>query len=343
MPRHPAAEPGWRVVQRTIIRADQDLDIRPLYVNGLSSFGGAASTARQSGPTTSRTSSARSRGKGAETQPVRRHGRRGRRGGRGVRPVTDDGATAKPEHRLTFGTYFNAFPASYWRRWTEIRSRPARRDGLRLGHAASSTARPPRATSSVPMRSPSSPTSHDDGRRSTCRSSRSSTVAGTGSTSRPATRTVHPPPRALERRDRPDRAGHGLDRHHDVQPSGLLRRPAASSCPSSRPCSTILDEVIVVDQGTQKVRDHALFAAGGRGARARSCGYIEQGNLGGSGGFSRSMDEATVEGRRRLRPAARRRRRLRARGHPARRHVRRPDEAARCWSAVRCSASTTAR
>ena len=36
--------------------------------------------------------------------------------------VTDDGATAKPEHRLTFGTYFNAFPASYWRRWTDIRT-----------------------------------------------------------------------------------------------------------------------------------------------------------------------------------------------------------------------------
>ncbi|HEY7043319.1 MAG TPA: hypothetical protein VH419_06595, partial [Nocardioidaceae bacterium] len=40
---------GWRVVQRTIIRPDQELDIRPLYVTGLSGFGGAASTARQSG------------------------------------------------------------------------------------------------------------------------------------------------------------------------------------------------------------------------------------------------------------------------------------------------------
>ncbi len=57
----------------------------------------------------------------------------------------------------------------------------------------------------------------------------------------------------------------------------------------------ILDEVIVVDQGNQKVRDHTLFeqASKALGSKLR---YIEQGNLGGSGGFSRSMDEATVKG-----------------------------------------------
>ena len=30
--------------------------------------------------------------------------------------------TAKAERRMTFGTYFNAFPASYWRRWTDVRT-----------------------------------------------------------------------------------------------------------------------------------------------------------------------------------------------------------------------------
>ena len=66
----------------------------------------------------------------------------------------------------------------------------------------------------------------------------------------------------------------------------------------------------------------------GQARSATKLRMIEQGNLGGSGGFSRAMDEAVRDGRRRLRAAARRRRRLRARGHPARGRVRRPRPAA---------------
>ena len=40
---------GLRIVQRTIIRADQELDIRPLYITGVSSFSAGESTSRQSG------------------------------------------------------------------------------------------------------------------------------------------------------------------------------------------------------------------------------------------------------------------------------------------------------
>ena len=37
--------------------------------------------------------------------------------------ITDGaGVAVDPQRRVTLGTYFNAFPASYWRRWTEFSS-----------------------------------------------------------------------------------------------------------------------------------------------------------------------------------------------------------------------------
>ncbi|HEY7043099.1 MAG TPA: glycosyltransferase, partial [Nocardioidaceae bacterium] len=57
----------------------------------------------------------------------------------------------------------------------------------------------------------------------------------------------------------------------------------------------LLDEVIVVDQGNKKVRDHTSYAAAAE-ALGPKLRLIEQGNLGGSGGFSRSMDEVTAKG-----------------------------------------------
>ena len=65
-----------------------------------------------------------------------------------------------------------------------------------------------------------------------------------------------------------------------------------TSC-ATRPARLILDEVLVVDQGTQKVVDSELYAAGRTPLGRPSCACIEQGNLGGSGGFSRaSWNEA---------------------------------------------------
>jgi galactofuranosylgalactofuranosylrhamnosyl-N-acetylglucosaminyl-diphospho-decaprenol beta-1,5/1,6-galactofuranosyltransferase len=57
---------------------------------------------------------------------------------------------------------------------------------------------------------------------------------------------------------------------------------------------TVLDEILVVDQGNQKVADHELYpqVAETLGSKLR---LIEQGNLGGSGGFSRAMDEAVTK------------------------------------------------
>ena len=57
----------------------------------------------------------------------------------------------------------------------------------------------------------------------------------------------------------------------------------------------LIDTVYVIDQGTRHVADHPDFAdsAKGLGDKLR---IIEQGNIGGSGGFSRSMDETVRAG-----------------------------------------------
>ena len=102
--------PGWNPIQRVILPSTDQTDTVPLYVDA-----GTASGIRlrendefartpklledklqmfsseQPGRRTSRTSS-------------RRHSMRVRSG-----------------EQLSFGTYFNAFPASYWRRWTSVR------------------------------------------------------------------------------------------------------------------------------------------------------------------------------------------------------------------------------
>ena len=57
----------------------------------------------------------------------------------------------------------------------------------------------------------------------------------------------------------------------------------------------LLDEVLVMEQGTQKVVDSPEFAKaqGSLGARLR---IIEQGNLGGSGGYARGQLESVRKG-----------------------------------------------
>ena len=57
----------------------------------------------------------------------------------------------------------------------------------------------------------------------------------------------------------------------------------------------LLDTVYVIDQGTSRAKDHPGFADAAKklGDRLQ---VIEQGNLGGSGGFARSMDETVRAG-----------------------------------------------
>lgn len=57
----------------------------------------------------------------------------------------------------------------------------------------------------------------------------------------------------------------------------------------------VIDEIFVVDQGTQRVEAHPDFEEAAK-ALAGRLRVIDQGNLGGSGGFARAMDETVRAG-----------------------------------------------
>ena len=93
-----------RVLQRVILPADADVDVLPLYVDNERS---ASVSSTESSSTSTET----------------------------VTEMVAPGAVARPENiidrhrvrvpagtRVSFGTYFNAFAASYWRRWTVVKS-----------------------------------------------------------------------------------------------------------------------------------------------------------------------------------------------------------------------------
>lgn len=101
-------ETRMRVLQRVILPVASQLDTTPLYVDA-----GAATGIRYDTMT----------GRAAQgTQPQQQVV---------VAPAgeanTQDflsrtSLVVRPGNRLSFGTYFNAFPASYWRRWTDVTS-----------------------------------------------------------------------------------------------------------------------------------------------------------------------------------------------------------------------------
>jgi len=289
--------PPFRVVQRTIMRADQELDIRPLYVSGLSSFSGGESTSRQSGesdPGTSAPSSPDGRDYGTSGERTDAGSSSGVEGLGAYGKITGElGATAMPERRLTFGTYFNAFPASYWRRWTNQHT--VRLVAELSGHGTlvvyRSTAKGHvlRADSAV--------------------------VASDTVTTVELDLPLKPFIDGgwywfdIEAGDRPMRlhsAEWGFETDKS-EPATVLsigiptfNRPdfcvdqlvKLSQAPA---VLDILDEILVVDQGTQRVVDHERFdeAHDALGSKLR---IIEQGNLGGSGGFSRVMNEVASKG-----------------------------------------------
>ncbi len=285
--------PAFRVVQRTIMRADQELDIRPLYVSGLSSFSGGESTSRQSGDSDPE-SPAPSVQDGRDSAAAADRSGSGVEGLGAFGKITGElGATAMPERRLTFGTYFNAFPASYWRRWTDQQL-------VRLTAEISGT-----GTLIV--------------YRSTAKGHVLRADFAVVSSDTVSTVEFDLPLKPfidggwywfdIEAGDRPMRLhsavwGFETDK---TEPASVLsigiptfNRPdfcvdqllKLSRAPA---VLDILDEILVVDQGTQRVVDHERFdeAHDALGSKLR---LIEQGNLGGSGGFSRVMNEVASKG-----------------------------------------------
>lgn len=194
--------------------------------------------------------------------------------------------------RASFATYFNAFPASYWRKWTDVAAVRLEVTVTGSGSVAvyRSTAsgttervalRGVEGTTTVEVELPLTPfvdggwywfdlTADSGGLRldqaQWCRVDPDDQAPGTASI---AITTFNRPAYLIE----------------------LLRQLARSP-----EVLELVDEVLVVDQGTQKVREQPSFAEveAAMGGRLR---ILEQANLGGSGGFARGMSEAVESGR----------------------------------------------
>lgn len=245
-----------RVLQRVVMPADRDLDVLKLYVEA--------------------------RGDRAAAAPA----------GREVRITGRRGATVAAGGRASFCTYFNAFPASYWRRWSVLDT-----VRLRLRLHGDATVVVYRST----------------GKGFAQRVTQLSVAADTA-----VDREVELPLRpfidggwywfdiiagdreaVLERAewcadtDRPQgRTSIGITTFN--RPRFCVEQLLALG--EATDVLDVIDEIFVVDQGTDRASDHPDFprAAEALAGRLR---VIEQGNIGGSGGFSRAMTETLDAGR----------------------------------------------
>lgn len=201
--------------------------------------------------------------------------------------VTDRScATIAAGSEVSFGTYFNAFPASYWRRWTVL-------DRVVLGMRVSGPGRIDVYRSKA------------DG----------SIIHVTGTTTTGEARSLE---FELELAPFEDGGWYWFDLTADdddlvlhdaawcaAEPPAQEARLSIGICTFNRPGDCVaalaaladdpvvdglVSKVIVADQGTKKVRDDSGFP-GAAAALGDRLSVVEQANLGGSGGFTRTMHE----------------------------------------------------
>lgn len=265
-----ASDTAFREVARVIFPADRDHDALPLYIDG------RLTSLVDTGPEGQRAVPAASEEAGASRVLSRR-------------------SVLIASGTVSFGSYFNAFPASYWRRWTSVESVVLRvaTSGEGVVSVFRSNARgiPQR----VDSRTVSGPTTSEfeltlapfgDGGWYWFDVS-----AGTE-------------PITLEEAGwlvpsggrQPGRLTLGITTFNRTDYCVNTIRTIAEASD----LDAILDELIVVDQGTKLVSDEEDFPAAKEAMRGR-LRMIRQANMGGSGGFSRSMFEVAqgrADGRR---------------------------------------------
>ncbi|MGZ4475552.1 MAG: glycosyltransferase [Nocardioides sp.] len=195
--------------------------------------------------------------------------------------------------RLSFGSYFNAFPASYWRKWTIVdevtltvtvegagatvivNKSLANGNSQRVDSAVSTDAGVNTMTFALPLKP------FIDGGwywYDVVASDSSVVVSAEWSAEVPADRAQHGTvDMAITTMNRPDFCAKLLQQ---------LGEPELAS---------YLDTVFVMEQGTQKVADDAGFADAEKALEGK-LRIIEQGNLGGSGGYARGQLESLRKG-----------------------------------------------
>jgi len=272
-----------RVLQRVVLPADRDMDVLPLYVDRDKaqldlSFGNLRGTTRELADTMSRVATASD----DHAQPQAILGRH--------RLQVSGG------ERVSFGTYFNAFPASYWRMWTVVSDvtltvKVTGRDAIVIVYRSMPDGRSQRVDSRSVDDASSAEFSFDlplqpfadggwywfdlaAGSEDVVLEEAAWVAEVPADRAEPGTVTV-----GITTINRPEFCANLL-----------------AQIGSDEAVHAVLDEVIVVEQGTTKVADDAGFADAESSLRGK-LRVIEQGNMGGSGGYARSQWETLEAGR----------------------------------------------
>jgi galactofuranosylgalactofuranosylrhamnosyl-N-acetylglucosaminyl-diphospho-decaprenol beta-1,5/1,6-galactofuranosyltransferase len=292
----PGVQQTLRVLQRVILPGD-DLDVVPLYVEtnperGAGELASEQAMEAQTGRKATSVTAALASGTIGETPTSIAFGAHVP-----TYLVEDAGprrsAVISAGRRVSFATYFNAFPASYWRRWTSVTSVTLR---VRLVGESRvilyrSTARGfshPIETISV---EPDEPTTIQrtlpldpfiDGGWYWF-----DIVAGPRDVALiEADWLGHADQTAA------GRVSLGITTFN--QPDFMLEQ--LRTLGDATEIHDVIDRIYVIDQGSDRVVDRPAFSEATKklGDRVE---IIEQGNLGGSGGFARAMDETAKAGR----------------------------------------------
>ena len=271
-----------RLLQRQILPLDRDVDVLALYVDP----GEAILDADKYEIGSNR--NAQEMNAAALRQNVS--------GGASLQPDQIESRTAvrvKTGQRLSFGTYFNAFPASYWRRWTVVTDVTLT---VKLtGHGASVTVYKSMANGRS-QRVDSAANAGSSGASNTFSFDLTlkpfvdggwywyNVVAGDEDA------VVESAEWAANVPD--DRAEHGTV---DIAITTMNRPDFCAKLlgqiGDDEELRPYLDEVLVMEQGTKLVVDSPEFAKA-EGALGDKLRVITQGNLGGSGGYARGQLES---------------------------------------------------
>ncbi|WP_131735944.1 glycosyltransferase [Actinomadura roseirufa] len=280
-PEHDGGD-ALRTLQRVVLPVGRDLDVLALYIEG-QMVRGAEALAEEAAVEAGLADASAEPGAAGTGEP-------------GAAPAENAGrrtVVVPVGRRVSFATYFNAFPAGYWRRWTHVDAAI-----LRVRVRGQATV--------IVYRSSAKGHVH-----------RVASIKVDSETAEERTLTLPLQPfvdggwywfdlaagertAVLERAEWCAAAGH-------VRPGtasiGITTYNRAAFCVDqlvalgeAPEVLAAIDEVLVVDQGTDRIEDHPGFAAA-RDALGGRLRVIDQGNLGGSGGFARSMDETVRAGR----------------------------------------------
>ncbi|WP_104479976.1 glycosyltransferase [Actinokineospora auranticolor] len=210
---------------------------------------------------------------------------------RGVAVVDRDRALVRPHARLSTNTYFGRFPAAYWQRWTtartvsvEITAAGERGGGGSVALLASDSAGERRVVASARIDAGGP---HLVAFKADLDRFADGGALWVEANAGAAELTVDHIRWYVASPTR----GHGAavvicTYNRPDECLATLRALATDT-----ECADLLDEVLVIDQGSEAVCEHSAFADAERALQGK-LRYLRQANLGGAGGFTRGLVEA---------------------------------------------------